>query len=110
MIQDRSVVLGAPVAAGTATISAGSVSKVTFSGNEMIVTLSSINDAQVVTVTANKVTSATGTLASVAVNVSFLQGAVDGEPVGYLVGHRANQEPLRAGRRRRYELPERRDG
>jgi hypothetical protein len=67
-----------PVIGGTATSSAGTVSNVSFNGNEMIVNLSGINDVQAVTVTANNVTSASGTLASVAVNAKFLQGDVDG--------------------------------
>jgi hypothetical protein len=65
------------VASGTATSSAGTVSSVTFNGNEMLINLSGINDAQTVTLTANSVTSATGTLPSVVANVAFLQGDVD---------------------------------
>jgi hypothetical protein len=68
----------APIICGTATSSAGSVSGVTFSSNEMRINLAGITHPQVVTVTANNVTSSTGSLPSVAVNVGFLQGDVDG--------------------------------
>jgi hypothetical protein len=67
-----------PVTGGTASSSAGTVSNVTFNGHEMLVNLSGINDAQTVTVTANNVTSSTGTLPSTGATVAFLQGDVDG--------------------------------
>jgi hypothetical protein len=66
------------VAAGSATSSAGSVSGVSFNGNEMIVNLSGITDVQPVTITATNVTGSTGTLPSVAVTAKFLQGDIDG--------------------------------
>ena len=68
----------APVSGGTVTSSAGTVSNTTFSGNEMIVTLSGVGPAQTITVTANNVSSSTGTLPSVSVNMAFLEGDVDG--------------------------------
>jgi hypothetical protein len=67
-----------PVTGGTATSSAGTVSSVTFNGNEMLINLSGINDAQTVTLTANNVTSATGALPSVAASIGFLHADVDG--------------------------------
>ncbi|MDQ6860006.1 MAG: dockerin type I domain-containing protein, partial [Verrucomicrobiota bacterium] len=68
-----------PVTGGTATTSAGSVSSVQFSGNEMVVNLTNVTNAQVVTVTAKDVTGATGTLPFASANISFLAGDVNGD-------------------------------
>ncbi|MGI8819795.1 MAG: dockerin type I domain-containing protein [Chthoniobacterales bacterium] len=69
------------VTGGTATSSSGSVSSVTFSGNEMTVNLAGVTDPGIVTVTVNNVTSATGSLPSASVNVGFLAGDVNADRV-----------------------------
>ena len=66
------------VTGGTATSSAGSVANVSFDGADMIVELTGVPDATVVTVTANNVTNSSGSLPSVAVPIGFLQGDIDG--------------------------------
>ena len=64
-----------PVVGGTATVSSGNVGNITFSGNDMIVSLSGINNQQVVTLTANNVAGQNGgILGSAAVNIGFLMG------------------------------------
>jgi hypothetical protein len=57
----------------------GSVSSVSFSGNDMIVGLTGVTNAQVLTLTVTNVTDADGTtLPSASVNVGFLLGDVNG--------------------------------
>lgn len=70
-----------PVTSGTAAVTAGTgqVSGApTFAGNVMTVPLSGVIDVQSLTLTASNVTGAAGTLPSVAVNVRFLEGDVNG--------------------------------
>jgi hypothetical protein len=69
------------VTGGAATVTAhnptgggGSVSGVSFSGNDMIVGLSGVTNAQVLTVTATNVTNGTNVVPSVDVNIGFLIG------------------------------------
>ncbi len=64
---------------GTATSSSGTVSGVTFGGNDMIVNLTNITDLRTATVTAHNVTGPNGTLASISVNATFLIGDVTGD-------------------------------
>jgi hypothetical protein len=67
-----------PVNGGTAGVSSGNVSNVTFSGNEMIVSLTGIANQQVVTLTATNVTGQNGGIVSAAsVNIGFLIGDVN---------------------------------
>jgi hypothetical protein len=67
-----------PVNGGTASVSSGNVSNVTFSGNEMIVSLTGVANQQVVTLTATNVTGQNGGLVSAAsVNIGFLIGDVN---------------------------------
>ena len=68
-----------PVTTGTATTSSGSVSDVQFSGNDMIVNLTNVSDAHVVTVATNNVTGATGSLPSASANITFLAADVNGD-------------------------------
>jgi hypothetical protein len=66
-----------PVNGGTATVSSGNVSGVSFSGNDMIIGLSSIADQQTITVTAHNVTNTNGgSLSSASVNAQMLIGDV----------------------------------
>lgn len=56
----------------------GTVSNVSFSGNDMIISLSGVTDQQIVTVTANNVSGpGTGTLSSASVDIGFLIGDVN---------------------------------
>ncbi|HYR22550.1 MAG TPA: dockerin type I domain-containing protein [Chthoniobacterales bacterium] len=70
-----------PLQSGTATVTSGTgnVAAVSFSGNDMLVNLSGVANAQRLTLTANNVTSTTGGLLSaVSLNIGFLIGDVDG--------------------------------
>jgi hypothetical protein len=67
-----------PVNGGSAAVSSGNVSNVTFSGNEMIVALSGIANQQVVTLTATNITGQNGGIVnSASVNIGFLLGDVN---------------------------------
>jgi hypothetical protein len=75
-----------PVTGGTASIAAGdhnpaggggNVSLVSFSGNNMVVNLAGVTNAQVLTLTASNVTDGTSTLNSVGINIGFLIGDVN---------------------------------
>ncbi|MGB8168741.1 MAG: alkaline phosphatase family protein [Chthoniobacteraceae bacterium] len=68
-----------PVTSGTAGVTAGTgtVGSTSFSGNEMIVNLTGVTDAQNLSVTLSNVNDGS-TLVSGSVNVTFLQGDVDG--------------------------------
>ncbi|MDQ6764875.1 MAG: dockerin type I domain-containing protein [Verrucomicrobiota bacterium] len=68
-----------PVTGGTAATSSGNVASVQFSGNDMIVTLTNVSNAQVVTVTTNNVIGATGSLRTATANIGFLGGDVNGD-------------------------------
>ena len=66
-----------PIQSGTAAVTAGagSAGTVSFSGNDMIVNLSGVGNAQRITLTATNVAAATGgVLNSVALNIGFLIG------------------------------------
>ena len=66
-----------PIQSGAAAVTAGtgSVGTVSFSGNDMIVSLSGVANAQRITLTANNVTAVTGgVLNTVSVNLGFLIG------------------------------------
>jgi hypothetical protein len=74
-----------PVTGGTASVNAhnpggagGSAGAVSFSGNEMIIPLTGVTNAQVLTVTASCVTDGTNVIPSVDVNVGFLLGDTTG--------------------------------
>jgi hypothetical protein len=68
-----------PVNGGSASMSgSGSVGAISFSGNDMIIPLSNITDAQTVTLTVNNVTSpGGGSLASESLQIGFLAGDVN---------------------------------
>jgi GTPase len=75
-----------PVTGGTASIApgdhnpaggGGSVSSVSFSGNDMAVNLAGVTNAQVLTLMASNITDGTTILSSVGVNVGFLIGDVN---------------------------------
>lgn len=71
-----------PVNGGSASVTsgAGTVGSVSFSGNDMIVSLSGVNDQQVITLTATDVTGTDGgTLSSASVDMGFLIGDTTGE-------------------------------
>ena len=73
-----------PLTSGNATVTggAGTVNNVTFSGNSMIVSLTGVTDQQTTTVTATNMSgSNTQTLASVAVQIGFLNGDVNQDGV-----------------------------
>jgi hypothetical protein len=66
-----------PLQSGTATVTSGTgnVAAVSFSGNDMLVNLSGVANAQRLTLTANNVTSTSGGLLSaVSLNIGFLIG------------------------------------
>ena len=71
------------VDSGTASLTGtGTVSNVTFSGNDMIITLSGVTDQQIVTVTAMNVSGPnTDTLPSASVDIGFLIADVNGDGV-----------------------------
>ena len=71
-----------PVNGGTATVTAGTgtASSVTFSGNDMIVSLTGVTDVQVITLTVNNVTSTGGgTLTSASIDMGMIIGDTTGE-------------------------------
>jgi Dockerin type I domain len=72
-----------PINGGSASMSGtGSVSNVSFSGNNMIISLSGVTDQQAVTVTATNVTGTNGgVLPSASVGLGFLIGDVNGDRV-----------------------------
>ena len=73
-----------PVTSGNASVTggAGSVNNVSFSGNSMIVSLTGVTDQQTTTVTATSVAGTnTQTLASVVVQIGFLNGDVNQDGV-----------------------------
>jgi hypothetical protein len=71
-----------PVNGGSASVTSGigSVSGVSFSGNDMIISLTGVADQQTITVTATNVTNTGGgTLASASVNEQYLLGDTTGD-------------------------------
>ena len=77
-----------PIQSGTATVSSGtgSAGTVSFSGNDMLVDLNGVTNAQRVTLTANNVGAVSGgVLSSVNVTIGFLIGDTNGNGVVHAV-------------------------